>query len=169
DRKQIEALLKRLGIAQLSDRGFLSLSYGERRLTLLARALASRPKLLLLDELLNGLDETNRGRARKWLESTGRSQLPWVLATHRAEDVPACATHALILDQGRVAYRGAIARAPLAKWLDHESVAPTKAARGSRSQRAPAPLSRGAGHAHGDKHARTGKPIVRLENAAVYL
>lgn len=148
DRRQVESLLKRLGIAHLATRGFLSLSYGERRLTLLARALASRPKLLLLDELLNGLDQTNRVRALKWLESTGRSHLPWVLATHRADDVPSCATHALILDQGRVAYRGAIARAQLAKWLEHDEAPP------HRAHTAP---------------ARTGKPIVRLDNAAVYL
>src|SRR5262249_37313544 len=89
-----------------------------------------------------------RGRALKWLESTGRAQLPWVLATHRADDVPSCATHALLLDQGRVAYRGTIVRAPLAKWLDHEDPLP------SRAHSAP---------------ARAGKPIVHLENAAVYL
>ena len=119
DRRKIGALLKRLDMSQLRTRGFLTLSYGERRLTLLARVLASRPKLLLLDELFNGLDHTNRERARRWLESTGRSQLPWVLATHHANDVPSCATHALILDAGRIVYRGAIAKAPLGKWLDH--------------------------------------------------
>ncbi|HEU4624638.1 MAG TPA: ATP-binding cassette domain-containing protein [Steroidobacteraceae bacterium] len=162
DRKQIESLLKRLGIGHLAKRGFLSLSYGERRLTLLARALASRPKLLLLDELLNGLDEINRARARKWLESTGRSHLPWVLATHRAEDVPSCATHALILDEGRVAYRGALARAPLAKWLEHD--APAKEGPGA------AHTSHAIGRAsRSHVRARAGKPIVRLENAAVYL
>jgi molybdate transport system ATP-binding protein len=149
DYRHVAVLLKRLGIQHFDRRGFLSLSYGERRLTLLARALASRPKLLLLDELLNGLDQTNRARALKWLEGTGRSHLPWVLATHRADDVPSCATHALILDQGRVVYRGSIARAPLARWLDHEPAGPPK-----RSHRAP---------------ARNGKPLVRLENAAVWL
>ncbi|MEP7244104.1 MAG: ATP-binding cassette domain-containing protein [Gammaproteobacteria bacterium] len=148
DRRKIAALLKRLGVQHLAARGFLTLSYGERRLALLARALASNPKLLLLDELLNGLDQTNRGRALKWLESTGRSQLPWVLSTHRAEDVPSCATHALILDQGAVVYRGSIARAPLGKWLDH-----APAARGTR---APTPV-------------RRGEAIIRLQNAAVWL
>ncbi len=149
DRRKIAALLKRLGIEHLAGRGFLSLSYGERRLTLLARALASQPKLLLLDELLNGLDQTNQARALKWLESTGRSHLPWALATHRAADVPSCATHALILDEGRVVYRGAIARAPLSRWLDQEPAAVT-------AKRTPAP-------------ARTGKAIVRLKDAAVWL
>jgi molybdate transport system ATP-binding protein len=153
DRRHIGALLKRLGIAPLADRGFLSLSYGERRLTLLARALASRPKLLLLDELLNGLDQINRGKALKWLETTGRSQLPWVLATHRADDVPSCATHALILDRGRVAYRGAIVRAPLAKW---------HSAGGAGARTASVDAPRGT-------RLHAAKPIVRLENAAVWL
>ncbi len=92
DRGRIEALLRRLAIKQLARRRFLSLSYGERRLVLLARTLASRPKLLLLDELLNGLDEINHTRALRWLEGTGRSSLPWVLTTHRVEDIPESAT-----------------------------------------------------------------------------
>ncbi len=149
DHRHVNALLQRLGIAHLAQRGFLSLSYGERRLTLLARALASRPKLLLLDELLNGLDQTHRGRALKWLESTGRSHLPWVSSTHRADEVPSCATHALILDAGRVVYCGPIRKAPLTRWLDAEHAARTR-----RAHTAP---------------VRSGKPIVRLDNAAVWL
>jgi molybdate transport system ATP-binding protein len=168
DRRRIDALLKRLGIVDLAGRGFLSLSYGERRLTLLARALASRPRMLLLDELLNGLDETNRARARKWLESTGRSHLPWVLATHRAEDVPSCATHALILDAGRVVYRGALARAPLARWLEHDGLSRGQGtASFSSTKRAKRDTSRSRRRDAIGGHKR--KPIVRLENAAVWL
>ena len=148
DRRKIGALLRRLGIANLASRGFLTLSYGERRLTLLARVLASRPKLLLLDELLNGLDVPHREHALQWLERTQRSALPWVLATHHANDVPSCATHALILDAGRVVYRGAVRKAPLAKWLDH---APE-----TRIKRASPP-------------ERDGPAIVRLKDAEVWL
>ena len=119
DRKRVDAVLRRLRIEPLAERRFLTLSYGERRLTLLARALASRPKMLLLDELLNGLDEFNHGRALRWLESTVRSAVPWVLSTHRIEDVPASATHALVLEDGRVVYRGSLRRAPLTRWLEH--------------------------------------------------
>jgi molybdate transport system ATP-binding protein len=118
DRRRIDALLSRLAIAPLAQRPFLSLSYGERRLTLLARVLASEPKLLLLDELLSGLDQTNHARALHWLQNTKRAALPWVLATHRVEDVPASATHALVLEKGRVVYRGVLRRAPLHKWLN---------------------------------------------------
>jgi molybdate transport system ATP-binding protein len=118
DHRRVGAILRRLRIEPLARRRFLTLSYGERRLTLLARALASRPRMLLLDELLNGLDEANHDRALRWLESTARSPLPWVLSTHRVEDVPASATHALVLEHGRVVYRGGIRRAPLTRWLD---------------------------------------------------
>src|SRR5215470_7039447 len=117
DHRRIAALLSRLAIASLAHRPFLSLSYGERRLTLLARVLASQPKLLLLDELLSGLDQTNHARALRWLQGTKRSALPWVLATHRVEDVPSSATHALVLEKGRVVYRGVLRKAPLSKWL----------------------------------------------------
>ena len=117
ERQRVAAVLRRLRIDSLATRAFLTLSYGERRLVLLARSLVSRPRLLLLDELLNGLDTLNRGRALRWLEGSSRSILPWVLSVHRAEDVPASATHALILDHGRIVFRGARARAPLARWL----------------------------------------------------
>jgi len=112
-RRSIAALLTRLSIAHLAQRRFLSLSYGERRLALLARALAGRPRLLLLDEVLNGLDTHHRRAALRWLNGLRRTRMPWVLATHRIEDVPASATHALVLERGRIIYRGRLARAPL--------------------------------------------------------
>jgi len=143
----VGSLLKRLTITHLRERRFLSLSYGERRLTLLARTLASQPKLLLMDELLSGLDETNHARALRWLDDTKRSQMPWVLATHRIEDVPSSATHALLLEKGQVVYRGVLRNAPLQKWLNENEpeVAVTK-------------------------RRRVGtEPIVRLERASVYI
>ena len=152
DRRRIAALLGRLSIRALAQRRFLTLSYGERRLVLLARALAARPKLLLLDELLNGLDAVNHQRAVRWLERTRRARLPWVLATHRVEDVPASATHALVLEKGRVVYGGTLRRAPLRRWLDsaHDDLLPVVPLRARR---------------------RTPRPpfLVRLRQASVYL
>jgi len=152
DRRRIRAVLARLAIAQLASRRFLSLSYGERRLTLLARTLAARPKLLLLDELLSGLDQANQRRAVRWLEHTAGSRLPWVLATHRIEDIPRSATHALVLDKGRVVYSGSLRRAPLERWLQphREPAGPAAAGRTSR-------------------RSSSGQPLVRLANASVYL
>jgi len=150
ERSRIAAALAALGVAHLARRPFLSLSYGERRVVLLARALASRPRLLLLDEVLNGLDASNRTRMLRWLARRTR-RLPWVLSTHRIEDVPAGATHALVLDRGRVVYRGALRRAPLSHWLGGQGVRTAHASR----RRASANSRR--------------RWLVRLRNAGVYL
>ncbi len=150
DRRRIRRTLERLGVSHLARRPFLSLSYGERRVVLLARALLSRPRLLLLDEVLNGLDEINRARVGRWLDRQ-KGRLPWVLATHRMEDVPQSATHALLLDGGRIVYCGVLREAPLAEWL----AAPHR-------QASPAVRSRGT-------HRAGGHLLVRLENARVYL
>lgn len=104
-RRRVMALLKRLRLQQLARRRFLTLSYGERRLVLLARALAAAPRLLLLDELFNGLDERNRERAMHCLRVLSRSALPWVLATHRPEEIPPTATHCAELRNGSLHQR----------------------------------------------------------------
>ena len=119
ENKQVKALLKRLDIGGLAERRFLTLSYGERRLVLIARALASRPKLLLLDEVANGLDARNHARFLRWLSGTARSRMPWIFATHRSSDVPDSMTHLLELSQGEVKRRGAM-RARTARALLHQ-------------------------------------------------
>ncbi len=101
-RQRIGRLLRQLRIEALAQRRFLTLSYGERRLVLLARALAWRPKLLLLDEPFNGLDAVNRERVQHGLSVLSRSPMPWVLASHRVEDIPASATHLCRLQAGRI-------------------------------------------------------------------
>jgi molybdate transport system ATP-binding protein len=111
DRVYIARVLHRLRLESLARRRFLSLSYGERRLVLLARALASRPRLLLLDELFNGLDAVNRVRVQQCLRELSRSSLPWVLCTHRTEDIPTQATHLCRLEAGRLLRRRLTARA----------------------------------------------------------
>ncbi len=116
EHRRVLGLLGRLGIEALAERRFLTLSYGERRLVLIARALASRPRLLLLDEVANGLDARNHARFIKWLASTAGSSLTWVFATHRRGDVPDGMTHLLELQDGRVKQSGAM-RAPRARAL----------------------------------------------------
>jgi molybdate transport system ATP-binding protein len=165
DVRRAASILRRLRIEPLAKRRFLTLSYGERRLALLARALASRPKLLLLDELLNGLDTANHDRALRWLESTARSPRPWVLSTHRVEDIPHGATHALVLKEGRIVYRGSIARAPLASWLEGGAAsAPARSLAVRRGTRSGAD-----GRQRARARGSSDRLLVRLTHACVHL
>jgi molybdate transport system ATP-binding protein len=110
DRARIARLLRRCGLAGLARRRFLTLSYGERRLVLLARALAARPKLLLLDEIFNGLDVRNHARMQRLLAAWSRSGLPWVLSAHRLQDLPANATHLCRLERGQIVEQVSLTR-----------------------------------------------------------
>src|SRR5688572_28628630 len=114
-------LLGRLAVAHLAERRFLTLSYGERRLVLIARALASRPRLLLLDEVANGLDAPNRAHFQRWLAGTARASMPWVFATHRREDVPDVMTHLLELERGEVRRAGAMRATRARELLQQEA------------------------------------------------
>src|ERR1700722_5047240 len=82
--KRVAATLRACGLQRLARRGFLSLSYGQKRLALLARALVQEPDWLLLDEFYNGLDADYRRRI------------------HRAAAVPRGTRRVLMLAQGRV-------------------------------------------------------------------
>lgn len=88
--------LQLLGLDSLADTPFHSLSWGQQRLTLIARALVKHPALLILDEPLQGLDPLNRQLVRRWIDiliGEGETQLLFV--SHHAEDAPACITHRL--------------------------------------------------------------------------
>ena len=144
-RREVRKILGTLGITALAKRRFLELSSGERRLTLLARALASRPALLLLDETLTHLDAANRQRLRHWFAQSAARGLGWVLSTHRRDHIPDAATHALVLSGGRVLAAGAMTsagvQAALARVLGRKRPGPpSRKKRGTPSRGKPQAL-----------------------------
>jgi molybdate transport system ATP-binding protein len=153
EQMRVTALLQRLDIAGLANRRFLTLSYGERRLVLIARALAAAPRLLLLDEVANGLDARNHARLMRWLATTSRSRLPWVFATHRREDVPHGITHLMELDHGRVIRSGPMRAARARELLRQETQSFFPHERAPRMQ----------------PGGRRGHALVRLERAHVHV
>ena len=96
-RKLTRQWLDILGISDsVADAPFQSLSWGQQRLALIARALVKHPTLLILDEPLQGLDPLNRQLVRRFVDvliNEGSTQLLFV--SHHAEDAPDCITHRL--------------------------------------------------------------------------
>src|SRR3984885_9621246 len=100
--RQVTAMLHTCGIHRLAARPFLSLSYGEKRLTLLARALVQQPDWLLLDEVYNGLDAKYRRRIDAVLQAARARGQSWIATAHRAVDVPPGTRLLLELSAGRI-------------------------------------------------------------------
>ncbi len=90
-----------LGIEDLAVREMGTLSTGQVRKLLIARALVSQPDVLLLDESLEGLDVVSRAEVLALLEKAGeRSTL--VCAVHRVGDMPDCIKRIFLMDSGRI-------------------------------------------------------------------
>jgi molybdate transport system ATP-binding protein len=101
-RAKVERMLRRFGLWSLRARKFLSLSYGQRRLTLVARAFVSEARVLLLDEVFNGLDLKAKEKLRKALQAP-RETHAWIITSHRPQELPANVTRAVRLEEGRLA------------------------------------------------------------------
>ncbi|CND98109.1 putative molybdenum transport ATP-binding protein ModF [Yersinia nurmii] len=79
-----------------ADQPFHSLSWGQQRLALIARALVKHPALLILDEPLQGLDPLNRLLVRRFIDvMIGEGETQLLFVSHHAEDAPVCITHRL--------------------------------------------------------------------------
>ena len=90
--------MRRFGIEDLADRTFLSLSSGEQRMCLLARAFVKSPDLLILDEPFHGLDDQRRLLATSIIEDYCKDpSRTLIIVSHYEEELPTCITHHLRL------------------------------------------------------------------------
>ena len=100
-----QAWIKRLDLSHLKAKRYDLLSFGERRMILLARAVVKNPEILVLDEPCQGLDPANRRRILRLVDVIGRQPHTQVLyVSHHPEEIPACITHHLDLttkDRGK--------------------------------------------------------------------
>lgn len=108
DVERARGLLGALGVGGLADRTFGTLSSGERKRALIARALMTDPELLLLDEPAAGLDLGGReDLVGRLAELAADPDAPAsVLVTHHVEEIPVGYSHALLLRDGAVVAAG---------------------------------------------------------------
>ncbi len=88
EQSRVEQTMTQLEMDDLRGRTFGKLSYGQTRRVLLARALVVEPKIVLLDEALDGLDAKTRGRMSELLGELAQSGTHFAFASHHAGDFP---------------------------------------------------------------------------------
>ncbi len=109
-RRRADELLEQVGLFAMAGQTYATLSNGERLRCLLARALAQRPRLLLLDEPTAGLDLPGRERVLATIQRlAGQADAPCILLiTHHLEELPPAVKHVLLLRAGGAIAAGAI-------------------------------------------------------------
>ncbi len=137
----VEAIIDRLDIGAFAHRRVRSLSFGQLRRLLIARALVRKPAVLVLDEFTNGLDGAARRDILALLETLA-PEVQLILASHRYDDFVPAITHHATLRGGRIVERNAGRPQP-----------PVRAPRASRTARPRTPAS---------------VPIVELRHADVF-
>jgi iron complex transport system ATP-binding protein len=108
DYQRAADMLESLGAEHLVERSYGTLSEGERKRVLIARALMSDPELLLLDEPAAGLDLGGREElvARLTDLASDPDAPALVLVTHHVEEVPPGFSHGMLLSEGEVVAAG---------------------------------------------------------------
>jgi len=110
DKKYLDTIFQLLGIADLlGRRDTVNLSGGEARKVALARSLAVRPRLLLLDEPLSFLDPLSRAKVMQSLKSLNKQiGLSIIHVTHDVQEIKGIAKNMAVLFDGAIAQTGPV-------------------------------------------------------------
>jgi len=100
DRAITQEALGLLGIGHLAARPFTDISGGEKQMTLIARALAQEPELIVMDEPTASLDFGNQARVLTRISSIAASEMAVVISTHDPSHAFACATRVALMRAG---------------------------------------------------------------------
>ncbi len=144
-------VLETLGLEKLSTRRVLTMSFGEAKKVLIARAIVHRPRILFIDELCAGLDTGSREKVLEILELLAGQGTQMIVAAHDRSEIPDCVTRTITLKSGRIVNSGSFLRPPC----------PTTACSAVRSQH------------HSDVvfqtkfEQRSRHPLIRMENVDV--
>ncbi|WP_092996385.1 ABC transporter ATP-binding protein [Rhizobium sp. NFR07] len=106
DREVAAGALDRLGMSHLGERPYTEISGGERQMTLIARALAQEPKILVMDEPTASLDYGNQMRVLSHVRRLAAEGMAIVLSTHNPDHVFMVADRVALLHEGRLAGLG---------------------------------------------------------------
>lgn len=98
--RRVDEVLADLGLTPLADRSLQHMSYGQVRKVLVARALVHQPRLLILDEVFDGLDAHFRAELIALFERLSQTT-SIILVSHHDGDALPCITHRMTVADGR--------------------------------------------------------------------
>ena len=100
DYRIAEECLQKMGIAHLKNRTYTEISGGERQLTLIARALAQEPNILIMDEPTSNLDYGNQIKVLQYIKGIAKGGMAVIMTTHSPNHAFLCATKVAALGNG---------------------------------------------------------------------
>jgi ABC-2 type transport system ATP-binding protein len=104
----IDEVLSEVGLTDVADDRVRGFSLGMRQRLGLAAALLTAPRLLVLDEPVNGLDPAGKNHVHRVLTRLAADGTAVVLSSHRMDDVEALCPEVTIVSRGRVAFSGPV-------------------------------------------------------------
>ena len=102
----LQTLLEELGVSHLSEQAGISLSGGERRRVEIARALAAKPRFILLDEPFAGIDPISVVEIQRIVKHLIDREIGVLITDHNVRETLGICHHAYILNEGRVLAQG---------------------------------------------------------------
>ena len=106
DQVIVDESLEQVGLTELRHRPYTEISGGERQLVLIARGLAQKCQILLMDEPTAHLDLSNQHRILEIINQLSRQGLSFIISTHAPNDALAYADNVLLLSGGWVTEYG---------------------------------------------------------------
>ncbi|WP_202839494.1 LPS export ABC transporter ATP-binding protein [Luteimonas saliphila] len=106
-RQELDSLLDELQVSHVADQIGASLSGGERRRVEIARALAARPRLILLDEPFAGVDPISVVEIQRIVEHLKHRGIGVLITDHNVRETLGICDRAYILNEGSVLAQGA--------------------------------------------------------------
>jgi len=115
-RERIDTILEKVQMAQFKNAYPGDLSGGQQQRIALARALVTRPKILLMDEPLSSLDTDLRGvLMREILRLQEELAITMIYVTHDREEAFSLATRMVVMKEGKIQKTGAVSQ--IKEWL----------------------------------------------------
>ncbi len=100
--KRLYSLLKQMGLTEISDSKGYTLSGGERRRVEIARALATHPRFMLLDEPFSEIDPIAINELQKTIKSLAESNIGVLITDHNVRDTLKITDRAYIINNGKI-------------------------------------------------------------------